>query len=247
MSEPSDTVRRLTIVGIVVAGFAWFFPEPIARLVQAFAGQPNPPVVVNVVQSQVLPSPPARSQSPAPQSSVAATRSRATERELPKATTPQDMASRYLNPQLRTPESSSWPWAVIVFGEPRADDIASTAVESLSQHGRETVTLFRNQAAERELAAELFRGSPSLGADLNLGKYCARLLVGHVKTTSLGATDGLIIVRATVDFRLLTPRGEILSNLEVAEKGGGLTENAAADNAINSLRAALPDKLSDFL
>jgi hypothetical protein len=158
-----------------------------------------------------------------------------------------DPARRYLNAGLRPLQPGIWPWAVLVYGDTDTDEIASTVSQSLRRAGRDTVTLFRDGATEQTVATDLFRGNASIAAELELAKYCTRILVGRVSALSLGSTDGLTIARASVTFRLLDADGRVLKDLEISEKGGGLTEEAAIARAVDELRAVLPERLSEIM
>jgi hypothetical protein len=81
-------------------------------------------------------------------------------------------------------------------GSAGADDVRAAAAGALRAAGRDTVNLYRDAAAERRAAAELFGGSSQLGRQLRLSRYCTRVLVGRLSTTRLSAEDGLVIAQA---------------------------------------------------
>lgn len=158
-----------------------------------------------------------------------------------------DTPSRYLAADVQPITGGASPWAVLLYGTPNANELAGKTVESLRSQGRDTVNLFRSADAEQAVAPALFGGNTSLGAQLHLGTYCTRVLVGRLTTASEPPTDGLAVAQAKITFRLLTPDGNIVREAEFSEKEGGGYESQAVSRAIDSLRASLPDKLNAFL
>jgi len=57
----------------------------------------------------------------------------------------------------------------------------------------------------------------------------------------------LVIAKATIALRLLSPDGRVLKQTEVTEKGGGLNDAAAIARAVDELRRTLPDNISTIL
>jgi len=245
------TVRAIGgIAAAIIAFFAWLLPDPVARLFKLWAPAPQP-IVVHVIHQDTAPvvQPPTNPSTPAgigknPHLQTAVPR---VPRNPVHPSPDPPRSVHYLNPHLHAMHSGSWPWGVAVFGEARADDISSAVADVLSSRGREIVSLFRDRSAEQLVARDLFRGNGSLAAELHLARYCERLLIGRLSTLSLGETEGLVVAKATVTFRLLAPDGRIITDFEVTEKGGGLTDEAAVAAAVNALRNALPERMSAFL
>lgn len=238
--SPTAVLRGLGagsgVVGVIIALLAWRLPVEQSK--------PAPPPVVNIelvnnnndaVSAAMTPPPRQKKRTVA-------------EVEPPPRTQPQrDERSDYLRSNLEPLTAGASRWSVLVFGDQRAGDVAMSLTDALSNHGKETVVLFRDERVERGVAPDLFRGNSSLLARLDVARYCDHLLVGRVQTSFLGAMEGLIVVRAVLSVRLLDGNGRVMGNFEVMEKGGGHTEEAATENAIVALRNAVPARISEAL
>jgi hypothetical protein len=231
------------VIATVVFGLLTYFPEPMLfiRRVLHLAAEPVPVRVVEWPPINIV-----NVTAPPPETTTTTTQKTAPAGVLLPKTPQPDPSALLLNSQLRAMESGSWPWAVIVYGESQADDVAVAASTILRRSGRENIRLFRDAATEARLAPDLFRGSPALGTDLQLARYCARLLIGRLKT-NVRDSDGTLIGEATVMFRLLTPDGDIVSTREISAKGAGPTAEAAKERAIAELCETMAGEMSEIL
>ena len=223
---------RIKIAGIIVVAALALALRPLFRQPPSGGSQPLPPPVTDTTKTDTGPS--------------GGTVVVEEPKPKPHGSTKSSVTD-YLASGLHEPEAGSWPWALILYGSPNADDLRGKAAESLRAQGRDTVNLFRNAAAEQKLAPDLFRGDASLGQQLRLGKYCARLLVGRLDTTTQDQPNGMVMAQATVTFRLLTPDGNVVSETSFSETDGDLNKAGAINRATQALRSSLPEKISSFL
>jgi hypothetical protein len=243
---PSTSGGRVVAGGTIVAVLAWFFPAPIEHagrlLAQMYGPEQRPVIQVTVTMPAVTVARESVTSLPQPEPK------RRVETFHAQASPAIDPWTTAIDTSLPAP-SGDWPWAVIVYGEggARATDLGSAAVQTIGNQGGRTVSLFRDSSSEERFAPELFRGSHSVAARLRLARYCTRLLIGRVTATSLGSLNGLIVARATVSFHLLSADGSIIKQVDVTEKGGGLTDEAAIANAIEELRGSLSQRLTGIL
>jgi hypothetical protein len=161
---------------------------------------------------------------------------------------PRATMAALLNTSLPVISGDDGPWTVVLFGDhERRDDVTTSVRSVLSGSGHDTVSLFRKVSDEQRLAADLYRGSSDLFAQLQPGRYCARLLVAKFSATRIGAAGGITYGRATLWVNVLSPTGEILKSFELSEKGRGEDDYSARRHAVDALIETLARELPTHL
>jgi hypothetical protein len=114
--------------------------------------------------------------------------------------------------------------------------IVTAISRALRTRGFSVLPVFNDRISADGLDSQLFEGSPSLVERLDMASFTDSAVLGRIRLGAANSVNGLFVTETSLDLRQISARtGEVMDQIEVRAKGGGLTSEASLGKSINEL------------
>lgn len=131
---------------------------------------------------------------------------------------------------------------------PNSAPLEDALRQTLSKRGFSVIPFFREPFRREGLVEKLYGGDPELAGQLMLRRHCDSVLLGVLRFSGPAENvDGLYFREAVLDIHAIDPgTGQVVSSLEIRQKGGGSTAELSTVNAMIRLEEAVEASLSEW-
>jgi hypothetical protein len=119
--------------------------------------------------------------------------------------------------------------------------------EALRAKGYRPVTLFKAAFNSDGLDQDMFDGRVGMLKQLQIAKYCDRLVLGSVRLRHDAVAEGYFVAEVILTLRVISAQtGEQMGLSEVPKKGSGATAEASITDALGMLETIIMEKIGEW-
>jgi hypothetical protein len=119
--------------------------------------------------------------------------------------------------------------------------------EALRAKGYRPVTLFKAAFNSDGLDKDMFDGRVGMLKQLQIAKYCDRVVLGSVRLRHDAVAEGYFVAEVILTLRVISAQtGEQMGLSEVPKKGSGATAEASITDALGMLETIIVEKIGEW-